>query len=244
VDAEIPHVIFSHRSDIQAPDTPGHNAGPAVGGDSALATEDDPEYQDLDDLERIGKHRDDDGVEHAAKLTHPDDDDAAMLDPEDAASNEDARVRMVGTKDKNANLDDPFNADHHSKEQLVLMEEKKDAAEEPAQPQNLKVKPSPIETLDVQTPWSEHYDFPSWDECQELKEKADGLPDLLHVPFEVSVKDVVLEGWEDEWISKARYLGPKLKEPKIDFVYTCEHCCEKHNVPSANNIRRGQRIAA
>jgi Stealth protein CR2, conserved region 2/Stealth protein CR1, conserved region 1 len=46
--------------------------------------------------------------------------------------------------------------------------------------------------------------------------------DLLHVPFEEAVKDEVLNGWEDQWISEARFdqkaFGP-LAEPRIDFVY-------------------------
>jgi hypothetical protein len=30
---------------------------------------------------------------------------------------------------------------------------------------------------------------------------------------------------EDDWVSKARYTGPKLKEPKLDFVYNCMCIC-------------------
>ncbi|KAF2123950.1 hypothetical protein P153DRAFT_351535 [Dothidotthia symphoricarpi CBS 119687] len=69
------------------------------------------------------------------------------------------------------------------------------------------------------TAWSEHYVFPTEDGCEATKQKAGALPDLLIFPFEDSIKDVILEGWEDDWISKARYTGPKLQEPKIDFVY-------------------------
>jgi hypothetical protein len=190
-----------------------------VGGGSTLITEDDTESQDLDGIEKIEEHRNEDGVEHASKLNHPDDDDAAVLDSGDTASNENAQIQIKGTKDE----DDTDNL---------------------ARPQDSKENQPPVETSKKQTPWSERYDFPSWDECQELKEKAEELPDLIHVPFEVSVKDVVLEGWEDEWISKARYSGPKLDEPKIDFVYTCEHCCGKHNVAFADHNCRGERIAA
>ncbi|KAF2838867.1 hypothetical protein M501DRAFT_934881, partial [Patellaria atrata CBS 101060] len=56
-----------------------------------------------------------------------------------------------------------------------------------------------------------------------LDEKADGLPDLIHIPFEDAVNDVTYEGWEDDWIAHARYdskIWGKLPEPKIDFVYT------------------------
>jgi hypothetical protein len=66
-----------------------------------------------------------------------------------------------------------------------------------------------------------NYRFPSQDECQSLKDKADTLSDMLVVTFEDAIQDMVLEGWEDDWISKARYTGPKLNEPKIDFVYNC-----------------------
>lgn len=227
VDLGAPHLNPSPSPDAQALDTPARNVELAAGGEFAstpkLTTEDDTEQQGLDGIERIGEHRDDDGVEHAAKLTHPDDDDGAMSDSaEHPESNNHGQTPIVGTKDKIVDVDELLAADHPSKEQSGLTEEQKDGGEGPAQPQKHKEEQRPIETLKEQTPWSEHYDFPSWDECQEIKEKADGLPDLLHVPFEVSVKDVILEGWEDEWISKARFLGPKLEEPKIDFVYNCE----------------------
>jgi hypothetical protein len=227
VDPEVPYLLPSPTPNTQAPNIPARDAESTVEGDSVrtpkLTTEDYTEQQDIDVIERIGEHRDDDGVEHAAKLTHPDDDDGDITDTEHPVFNNDGQIRIVGTEDKNANMDDLLNAIHLSREQSGLMEEEKDDAEESAQPQNLKEEPHPIETLKAQTPWSEHYDFPDWDECQEIKEKADRLPDLIHVPFEVSVKDVILEGWEDEWIAKARYLGPKLEEPKIDFVYNCKY---------------------
>jgi hypothetical protein len=213
--ADVSHLTSSHQPDKKALNTPNHNVASPAGGDSALTAEDDMDGQDLDDIERIEEHRDDDGVEHAAKLTHPDDDDAASADS-GATSNEDSQGRPGSTKEKSANLYDL------SKNQHVLKEDKSGDAKSSVMSQNSKGKQAPIQPLEEQTPWSQHYDFPSWDECQELKEKAEALPDLLHVPFEVSVKDVVLEGWEDEWIAKARYSGPKLEEPKIDFVYTCE----------------------
>jgi hypothetical protein len=212
-------------SDAQSPQTPVHNARPVIWGTPAstpkLSTEDDVE-QDVDEIERIGEHRDDDGVAHAAKLTHPDDDDSITSDEDLPAFHNDGQVRMGDAKDKNMEVDDLLNADHPSKDPSDLAKEEQDDDKVPDQLQKPKAEQRPIETLKEQTPWSEHYDFPTWDECQELKTKADVLPDLVHVPFEVSVKDVVLEGWEDQWIAKARYLGPKLAEPKIDFVYNCE----------------------
>lgn len=56
-----------------------------------------------------------------------------------------------------------------------------------------------------------------------LQEKADTLPDLLFVPFEDAVKDVEMMGWEDLWVADARYEGPNLPEPRIDFVYNCTY---------------------
>ena len=57
-----------------------------------------------------------------------------------------------------------------------------------------------------------------------LEEKADNLPEIIHIPFEEAVKVVTLDGWEDDWIAHASY-EPKtwgsLKEPKVDFVYLC-----------------------
>ncbi|KAF2646170.1 hypothetical protein P280DRAFT_388134 [Massarina eburnea CBS 473.64] len=69
------------------------------------------------------------------------------------------------------------------------------------------------------TSWSSRYTFPDWSDCEKVKERADALPDMIHVPFEQSVEDVALQGWEDNWIAKAEYTGPRLQEPKIDFVY-------------------------
>lgn len=43
----------------------------------------------------------------------------------------------------------------------------------------------PIETLERMYTWSENYNFPTWEECTAVKERADNLPDLLHIPFEI-----------------------------------------------------------
>lgn len=51
------------------------------------------------------------------------------------------------------------------------------------------------------------------------------LPDVIRIPFEEAVKDVSLEGWEDEWLSSAKFNSDRhgtLQEPKLDFVYNCE----------------------
>jgi hypothetical protein len=58
-----------------------------------------------------------------------------------------------------------------------------------------------------------------------LEEKADSLPEIVHIPFEDAVKDEVLHGWEDDWVAHASYDSKKwgkLDEPKIDFVYLCK----------------------
>lgn len=63
-----------------------------------------------------------------------------------------------------------------------------------------------------------------------LEEKAQLLPEIVHIPFEDAVKDVTLDGWEDEWVAKARFDSKKwgkLKEPKIDFVYLWVNGSEK-----------------
>lgn len=69
-------------------------------------------------------------------------------------------------------------------------------------------------------------DFPSHDEFVKLDTMADGLPDVVHISFEDATEDVTLQGWEDEWLSEARFNATKwnkLEEPKIDFVYTCKY---------------------
>jgi hypothetical protein len=67
--------------------------------------------------------------------------------------------------------------------------------------------------------------FPPYTEYAQLDDQAEALPDIIHIPFEDSVKDVVLEGWEDLWFSDAELNTKKwgkLNETKIDFVYTCK----------------------
>jgi hypothetical protein len=208
VDLEAPYPISSPASSVQSPGTPDQYAKLTADGKpeskAKLSFGEDTEEQDLDEIKRIGNHHEDEIVEHASKLTHPDDDDNAS-DAELNASQKDRQIQIAGTKNGHGNGD----------------EEKGDAKKLP-QPKDLEEKQSDVEKTNEQTPWSKDYAFPSWDACQEVQDKADGLPDLLHVPFEISVRDVVLEGWEDEWIAKAHYSGPKLQEPKIDFVYNCE----------------------
>lgn len=60
-----------------------------------------------------------------------------------------------------------------------------------------------------------------------VEDHVKGLPDVVRIPFEEAVKDVILHGWEDEWLSSANFNSQKfdsLQEPKLDFVYNCK-CC-------------------
>ncbi len=54
-----------------------------------------------------------------------------------------------------------------------------------------------------------------------VEQTAENLPEVIHVPFEEAIKDFVLEGWEDDWVSRSKFDNKKwtLQEPKIDFVY-------------------------
>ncbi|KAI0546355.1 hypothetical protein F4679DRAFT_598700 [Xylaria curta] len=57
---------------------------------------------------------------------------------------------------------------------------------------------------------------------QQSKPFYDNLPDVIRIPFEEAVKDVQLEGWEDEWFSSGSYNKDRfgiLAEPTLDFVY-------------------------
>lgn len=56
-----------------------------------------------------------------------------------------------------------------------------------------------------------------------IEESIKELPEVIRIPFEEAVRDVELEGWEDDWFSSATYdYEKKLAEPKLDFVYNCE----------------------
>jgi len=205
---EDPFVEEAAPKDLESDDPAPKDSAPKdsvprknAGGKGRLTTEDESNQHDVDSIDSIHDSTNED-VEHAAKLTHPDDDDASMSDSERPESGGDRKTRK-GNKDN----------------QEVLGDEETDISgladvfDEDA--------PRPIEALKKMTPWTESYIFPSFDECESIKERANMLPDLLHVPFEQSVKDVTLHGWEDEWIANAQYTGPKLDEPKIDFVYNC-----------------------
>ena len=76
-----------------------------------------------------------------------------------------------------------------------------------------------------------------------LEDKAALLPEIVHVTFEDAVRDILLEGWEDEWVADATFDTKKwgnLQEPKIDFVYLCK-CSDMINTNYPDNDR-GKRI--
>ncbi|RYP43009.1 hypothetical protein DL770_011892 [Monosporascus sp. CRB-9-2] len=59
-------------------------------------------------------------------------------------------------------------------------------------------------------------------EREEQNTFYDTLPDVIRMPLVEAVRDVELDGWEDEWFAHGRFdvetWGP-LEEPKMDFVY-------------------------
>lgn len=51
---------------------------------------------------------------------------------------------------------------------------------------------------------------------------SDVLPDVIRIPFPDAVRDVELDGWEDEWFSRGRFdveRWGRFETPKLDFVY-------------------------
>jgi hypothetical protein len=71
------------------------------------------------------------------------------------------------------------------------------------------------------------------------------LPEVIRIPFEEAVRDVRLQGWEDDWFSTATY-DPRehgsLEEPKIDFVYNCKFFSRTPYSYMLLTLRRGQRL--
>lgn len=71
----------------------------------------------------------------------------------------------------------------------------------------------------------------SEDEVPSVNEHIKDLPEVVRIPFEEAVRDVSLDGWEDEWLSSAHFDSNKygsLDEPKLDFVYNCKCCSIYH----------------
>ncbi|KAH0173012.1 hypothetical protein KCU67_g1484, partial [Aureobasidium melanogenum] len=76
-------------------------------------------------------------------------------------------------------------------------------------------------TLDIAEPMK--YVLPDPSNFDKLNRLADELPDFVHVPLHMAVKDETLDDWEEDWFAYARYDAAthgKISEPKIDFVYT------------------------
>jgi hypothetical protein len=75
------------------------------------------------------------------------------------------------------------------------------------------------------TPARDKSSFPLYSEYKALDAMADILPDVVHIPFQESTSDVILQGWEDKWFSAGIFDSSRwgiLQEPKIDFIYTCK----------------------
>ncbi|RDW59474.1 UDP-glucose 4-epimerase [Coleophoma cylindrospora] len=103
-------------------------------------------------------------------------------------------------------------------DQLMLTEEQQShRAEHAKRPLEDTPQKVPLE------PFTGSSAFPEYSRYLRLSMEADYLPDIIHIPFEDSVEDVTLAGWEDEWQSEGVFNGEKwgnLEEPKMDFVYT------------------------
>lgn len=67
--------------------------------------------------------------------------------------------------------------------------------------------------------------FPDYSHYLELTEKAEAVPDIVHITFAEATENITLVGWEDAWFSDVEFDVQKwgnLSESKIDFVYTCK----------------------
>lgn len=235
VDETLTHHIHHHQTSIITKPEPEHEPvaileqnerKPARIADiqTLNENEDSSDEHSIDEVERIEDSLGD-KVDHETKLVHPEDDDGSISDTEQSEFHDVGHAQVGNSQQKSIQeqVDELLKADHPSKEnEENSQEEETDVEDLPVVGEDSQHR---IESLHKQTPWTEHYKFPTWDECESLKDKADALPDMIHVTFEESVKDVRLEGWEDEWISKARFSGPKLQEPKMDFVYNCKYEC-------------------
>ncbi|KAI9729520.1 MAG: Xanthine phosphoribosyltransferase 1 [Claussenomyces sp. TS43310] len=87
----------------------------------------------------------------------------------------------------------------------------------------LDVQTTMSETLNIVSDPSLPTTYPSYPETAAQHDQMKTLPDVISIPFEDAVADVVLAGWEDEWFANAHFdagTWGNLAEPKIDFVYT------------------------
>lgn len=84
--------------------------------------------------------------------------------------------------------------------------------------------PPPEEELSSQQ-LSPMLEFPDVTRGRKIADMADDLPDFVHIPLAEAVQEEILEDWEDDWFANAVYnkeIHGALREPKIDFVYTCK----------------------
>lgn len=89
------------------------------------------------------------------------------------------------------------------------------------------------------------YAFPDTSNFERLNRLADELPDFVHIPLHMAVEDEVLENWEEDWFAHADFDAAqhgKVREPKIDFVYTCKYLISKVFRKTRTNSPRGQRF--
>jgi hypothetical protein len=89
------------------------------------------------------------------------------------------------------------------------------------------------------------YAFPDTSNFERLNRLADELPDFVHIPLRMAVKDEILESWEEDWFAHADYNAAKhgkIRDPKIDFVYTCKFYFPKAIRKARAHIFRGQRF--
>lgn len=197
---------------------PGEAVGPKV------SHEEESEAHDTESIDTI-KESKGDTVDAAAELVQASDDDSGNASDDEGAAvagiaqEKDARQRQHVVDDLVKNImsnkkDEAETEDDGTDEEGTDIPETAEAVEKAKQP----LTSDPLSAADLD---QEKYEFPSWEECESVKDTADTMPDILHVPFEDAVKDETLQGWEDEWVASARFRGGKLKEPKIDFVYNC-----------------------
>jgi len=109
------------------------------------------------------------------------------------------------------------------------------------QPSSLEVKEDFEEPSKPSQDLADSRRFPPFSGYVELGERAESLPDIIHITFEEATEDVTLAGWEDSWFSDVEFDVQKwgeLSEPKIDFVYTCK--AQNLMVWVSANFQRGQ----
>lgn len=174
-----------------------------------------------DDVNQIGSQPDihtGDSVEHAPYLLHKNDDEA------DSMLKKPLKVTQTGENDPKRKSESTATKHSASKGKNGASNQSR-YADDRLSKAEADYTQEPVRAFNATAPISANYSFPAWRQCEHVKERADTLPDMLFVPFEQAVHDMLLQGWEDDWVAKAEYTGPKLQEPRIDFVYNCMSPC-------------------